>query len=580
MLRSTLTLLVLAAAFAVLASNVTAEEPDGMVRKTFDVSALTTPVAPQSGPSLGAQLLFDRQMSGQEGVEEEEARPFVGGDALVDLLRMWVHPQAWDEEGAWIEFRGSRLAVRNRPAVVRDLESALYQLAAAARQRVLLHVEVLDDDSARGCRVSGSLELPVGVRKALAVTSRVDYVCDYEVEIAQASNISNPIYDHVEEGLVVEAVAHPLLDGNRVLLEAYLQFCCLDEMRAVELGLDEECFNQPFRSPERFTMGTVQLPGCSHADLHLSLVVPLGEDVLVPVVSGDRKATLRFHVEQLDASSPGRLLDVGALTTPAFGLRTAEPSEFSDREGYHRTVSLRRRADVEGLRPLGTVDEVIEIVHMGVAPPRWEEGDEGLGALSNGQVAVTARPDLLAQVRAFLVEREAEALRPVVLDVAVLSVRDSVAPGPGRELDEELATVLTSGRLHTLSGRWASLRIGSTRNYVADYDVEVAQEARIPDPNVGQTFGGLAADLRPHLPLGGRTVRVDLDLLFSQDELAAQPFDSGTQYLGPIEQVRARRTRLDTSIGVPLGGRTLIDAGPDPHNPGARLIVAISANTP
>ena len=86
---------------------------------------------------------------------------------------MWVHPQAWDEEGAWIEFRGSRLAVRNRPAVVRDLESALYQLAAAARQRVLLHVEVLDDDSARGCRVSGSLELPVGVRKALAVTSRV-----------------------------------------------------------------------------------------------------------------------------------------------------------------------------------------------------------------------------------------------------------------------------------------------------------------------------------------------------------------------------------------------------------------------
>lgn len=577
--RFPLTVFVFSAfAVAVLAARVAADEEDGMVRKAFDVSVLTTPVAPGSGPILGALLDPDRQMAGQFE-EEREPRAFLGGDELVDLLRMWVDPDAWEENGTWIEFRGSRLVVRNRPDVVRGVEAVLYRLAAAARERVLLQVEMLDDGEAGGCRVAGSAELRAGVPEAIVVTGRVDYVAEYEVEIAQASNIGNPIQDHLDEGLVVEAVAHPLLDGKRVLLDAYLQFCCLEEMRTVEVGLDEECFNQPFRSSKRFSNGRVQLPACSHADLHLALLVPTGEDVLVPLVSGARRATLRLHVETLDPAPPGRLLGVSALTARPLAIRAGEPPESLEWAGYLRSIRLHRSGE-EGLRPLGGADDVVELLHLGVATTRWEEGDEQLHTTSPDRLVVTARPDLVEQVRTFLRAREAEVLRPVVLDVAVLSVRDTVVPGPGRELDPELTTVVASARLPTLSGRWASLRLGTTRNYLADYDVEVAQEARIPDPIVGQTFGGLAGNLRPHLPLGGRTVRVDLDLLHSLDELVPEAFDTGAQYLAPIEQVRARRTRIDASIGVPLGGRTLVDAGPDPRNPGARLVVSISAKTP
>ncbi|MFV1959503.1 MAG: hypothetical protein ACC662_08845, partial [Planctomycetota bacterium] len=417
----------------------------------------------------------------------------------------------------------------------------------------------------------------------LAVTNRVDYVADYGVEVAQGSNISDPVVDHLDEGLVVDAVAYPLLDGKRVLLEAYVQLCRLAEMRRVEFGVDEECFNRPFRSAARFSAGVIELPTCRHADAHVSAIVPSGGDVRLPVVARGRRLELRFQVELLSAAGPDSVLDVGALTAPAFPLYAGEPDDVPD-QAYLATLRLRPggKGRFPGLPPLGTPEEVVDLVQMGVEPARWEDDVEQarLDVLGGGRLLAFTKPGLLASVRGFLAAREAEVLRPVVLEVAVHSVRGDVASGPGRALDPEVSTLLTSARLPTLDGRWASLRLGTTRNYLADYAVEVAQEARIADPIPGQSFGGLIANVRPHLPLEGRTVRVDLDLLLSEDGLAEKPFDAKVQYMGPIEQVRARQTRLRTTVGVPRGGTTLLDAGPDPSTPDARLVVAISVTAP
>lgn len=578
-------LLVLALVVGAFTTVVTAEEDDALTFRSFDVSGIVARHEPRRGPPLGALSLHDRREARRDARSPED--PVFMAETLVDLVRSQVRPEAWEQAGVWVVFRRGYVLVRQRPDVVREVEAFLYRLAAAATRRVLLTVEVLggavgeEQRESGGRKLSGSLELPFGARRSLAVTNRIDYVHEYEVEIAQGSTIADPQYDALDEGLVIDAVAYPLLDGKRVALEAYVQFCDLVEMRRVELGIDEEYFAQPFRSQKRFPTGTLELPSCRHADAHVTTIVPSGGDVRLPIVARGRKFDVRFRVEILGEAGADAILDVSALTTPSFPLYAGEPVEPLTEPAYARPLRIRWVENVDDA-PLGTVDELVDRLQEGVEPARWEGGAERerLNALGNRRLLVSARPDLLAAVRRFLAAREAEALRPVVLDVAVHSVRGAVTPGPGREIDPEVSTLVTSGRLHTVPGRWASLRVGTTLNYLADYDVEVAQEARIPDPVTGQSFGGLVANLRPHLPLGNRTVLVDLDLLFADHELAAEPFDTGAQCTGPIEQVRARRTRLDTTVGVPLGGTTLLDAGPDPSNPGARLVVAISVSTP
>jgi len=579
MLRSALAALLLAAVAGVFAAALHAGEDDALVERIFDLSAITAAQRVERAPTLGAILPLELlQEPTPAGITPEGQVALLTDEQVVELLRTAVHPDSWEERGVSLDLRGGWLAVRHRPGVVREVEALLHHLAERAAQRVLLQVEVREDGEG-GCLAAGSTELPFGLPRVLAVTNRVDYVADYEVEIAQGSNISNPTHAALDEGLAVEAVAQPLQDGRRIALEVYFQSCCLDAMREVELGTDEEVINRPYRSGKRFPMGRIQLPVCSHADGHATVLLGSGDDVFLPVVVGERRATIRFRAELLGRAQPGALLDVGALVRPSFAVSVVALEEMGQGLPYLGVPRLRVREDYVS-PTLGSTDEVVDLVHQGVLPERWELGEENVFAPDARHVIVLARPDLRDAVRRFLAEREAEVLRPVVLDLAVLSTRDLFTPGPGRELDPELTTVVASGRVPTVSGRWASLRLGEVTNYVADYGVEVAQESRIPDPMVGQSFGGLAADVRPHLDPGGGTVRVDLDATFARHALVEPAFDSGTQYLGPIEQIRRRETRILTTVGVPPGGKTLLDAGPDPANPGARLVLAVSVAGP
>jgi hypothetical protein len=146
--------------------------------------------------------------------------------------------------------------------------------------------------------------------------------------------------------------------------------------------------------------------------------------------------------------------------------------------------------------------------------------------------------------------------------------------GEGKTVAPEGAERLYSAGLSTVSGRWTGFMAGDTLNYLADYDVEVAQEARIADPIVGQSFSGVVANVRPVMTPDGSRVRIGLRLLLARRGTVAE-FPTGAQFLGTVETFDEYRTALDTMAETALGVPYTIDAGPDPRDPARRLAVVL-----
>ena len=80
-----------------------------------------------------------------------------------------------------------------------------------------------------------------------------------------------------------------------------------------------------------------------------------------------------------------------------------------------------------------------------------------------------------------------------------------------------------AGSVPTLLGVKACLMAGNTKNIIADYDVEVAQESRISDPIIGQSFEGFVANLTPLLSADRTRVRLTMEAL-----LAGRPADAAS----------------------------------------------------
>jgi hypothetical protein len=235
--------------------------------------------------------------------------------------------------------------------------------------------------------------------------------------------------------------------------------------------------------------------------------------------------------------------------------------------------------------PLASAEEIAELVHTYVDPTGFEES----GPMSVLRHRLLGTPlglrgeggsDFPRKVRAYLADREAEALRPVTVTIRAFTVPGPVASGPGRTVPEEGARLLAHGEIPTIFGRTGSVMIGNTANYIADYDVEVAQEARIADPIIGQSFGGLVANVRPNRSADGRSVSLDLELLLSR-RLGLEPaFDTGAQTLGPVERYTELRALVSTTLEIPAGGTSVLDLGVDPRAGDRRVVAEIRLEMP
>jgi len=337
-------------------------------------------------------------------------------------------------------------------------------------------------------------------------------------------------------------------------------------------GTDEEYLPRPHRSNSRSTNGTLELPVYEHTQTHFTAVVPASSETFsLPITVRGRMVVLRLTTRTLGSRGQSRLLDLGILAqkpmSVVFGRNVNE-------EMSHWFAPRVRFMDREASRAFfGHAEDILEEVSLMVDPSYWEQ-QGALMMVGQSRIQVRADETHLSKVRAFLVDMERQAVRPVVVNLKVWSMPGSPATGPVKDFSPEGGHLMAAGTLPTIVGRRASLMAGSTANYVADYDVEVAQEARIADPDIGQAFDGLVVNLRPLLSLDGRTIDLDFQMLFARRTIA-QPFNAGATFLGPIDHVRKDRRIVDTNLQIPVGSTHLIDLGVDPESKERRLVAAI-----
>jgi hypothetical protein len=559
--------------------------------RLYDVSAITEARAHTYGVRLG-----HRGTSGDyEEMEEREPTPFLEVDAVADYIRETVEPNSWDAGGDVMGMEGGILAVKNRPAVHDKIREFIAKLAAAASQRIGFSVEVYELDDARYPTLkrdvlpksepqtaamevrrieSASGEAWPGVSTAVQVTNRVRFVRDYDVEIAQGSNISDPVVDFGTEGTVLELIARPTIDGKRLLVDVIVQHGRFDRpFRELELGIDEEYFAEPYRSDLPKNLGIMQLPTFRHSGVVMTRIVPAGGTFTIPIVSGGRTLVFQVKTKLLGSTPPGNILYTGALCHRPEKVYFGDPVEGEEDELARIAPTLHRGGDHS--RFFTGTEELLDFIVQNVAPWYWEEGEASVGITERQDIHIKASDDITKAVRKFVMEFEAQQLRQVYFDLRVYSSGGAAALGPRDAFPA--GTPVYAATVSTLPGRRASLQTGNTMNYLADYEVEVAQEARISDPIVAQSFEGMVADIQPRLTPDEQGVITKLKLLIAQRK-HGEPFDSGTRFLGPLDRIEEHRAEIDTTVTIPTGKVFLLDAGANPAKPGERLLVAVRAS--
>ena len=558
-----------------LATGAVADEGDLSLR-IYDVSVICAPRIPQFGPRLGSTP------SNYVMREEDVAEPvqFLPQDNLIDIIRQRVEPESWDMEGAEISARENRIFVRHRVHILKRVEELLDAIALAASRRVRFEVSLYGMDWSGGIGPiagkpfvppagaerleSGSVETYPGVATTFKITNRLRLLKDYDVEIAENSAIADPIVEAADEGLVIDLVPHPTMDGDRVLVEARVQQGTF-ERPIPRLSLSEN---------RKTLLGAIDLPVFRQAYAHATPIVTSGGEFTLPFVVGSRLLMVRVKATVLGRGGSDWLLDVGALTRPQSRYMVGYDPETEEEWRDHCAPEMLRLYDDDGLRPMGATEELAELILNYVDPWYWEE-EGSLEMAENGQIVYFAKPEVMERVRRFVSAREKDALSPLRVDLEVVSVAAPVESGVAAKLPEG-AVVRSATSVKTIPGKEACVLLGRTRNFVSDYGVEVAQSSKIADPIIGQSFTGLAANFLPRLSRDGGTVRLDLAVLLAYLPKTPKPAtDPEADYLGSLEQLPENRRVFNTTLEFPRGSLYVFDGGPDPVNADRRLAIAV-----
>jgi hypothetical protein len=202
----------------------------------------------------------------------------------------------------------------------------------------------------------------------------------------------------------------------------------------------------------------------------------------------------------------------------------------------------------------------------------WDSGVNTL-EFDEGTLRATAGPEVLQKLAAAIDLLEARAARTIVLEMEMLEFAPGLADGlaPGL-LEEAAAAALRAAAADKARGRVAHKLVarGSAdryafasslrrRTYVKDFDIEIAQQASIPDPVMEELEEGAVLEFRPHFSAAEDLLHLELlvqtALLAELAELKV-PSSSG----GRIELPRMDCTATRTYIALPPGRTVLLSA--------------------
>jgi len=551
-----------------------------VVTQLYDVGPLLQPDRPPEIQVLGLPTagLALRQTED----DEEEPAAFLEGEALLELVHAAV-PGGWDEdERTLLQLEGRQLIVRAGAEAHEGVAGLLGELWTEATRRIRVDGIRLvydaggrerlaqdgllaalragrADAKTRDALVSAASESSSAaavVRPGSAATlgrlRATSYVSDYAVEIAQDSVVGDPVIRTVNTGWFVGATPHLLQEGD-----VYL------EVLAQTADLHEPMRRQPL---EATPFGTVDLPTCRTLRLHDAARLRAGESLILGSIP--RYAEGRLEVLVLTPTVRGgralrrglRRWDVSALTAmpPRWTLTHAVPNVRGVvNAGSLNPPSLER---LEAAEPVTSVDGLVEAVTTSLGDEAWE----GIGVwLAPWGRAVMARnePGVLVTIERHIAERE----RVLGHESAVIRLLAEQTDG---------SEPLASATLALPHGRSVVWQAGVERAYVADWSVEVAQEARTGEPQIATVFGGLAFEARlDPAPVADRFA-LTLDLHWADLDEHMESRRTHNECTGIVDIPRIERLDVHGDLVIARGETQRFDAGTLAD--GRRLVVEVS----
>ncbi len=217
-----------------------------------------------------------------------------------------------------------------------------------------------------------------------------------------------------------------------------------------------------------------------------------------------------------------------------------------------------------GEEPWGAlqVDQLVELLRMGVEPASWEHEGASI-SVTNNRLFVSAIPRVQGKIERLLAWFRKTMDRRLCVEVAAVPVRGedarrlcSAGELTAEEAQRLLAQATGAVTLAGWDGHVAGGRVGREIAYVQDYDVEVAEGAVIGDPVAARLFAGCSAQVMACLDDGrGAILHCELQSSAVEEPLPVRPTPHGD-----IELPHRRLTRAQSSFWAPLG-QTVVAGG-------------------
>jgi hypothetical protein len=493
---------------------------------------------------------------------EREATTSLSGEDVVALVRNAVEPELWEGGTARIDLTEENRLVVAAPAETQErIAELLGGLLSGLAPATLLNVGVLRGAPAPDApslpelkaadQIDAQLEVVRRVQLALqgrnsATTSSFlsgSGVFDWDVEIAQGAVIGVPIVEPVRAGIEVVVRAAPAEGGTYLLLMVREAEPAGDLLARTLDGRGAIVAQQVVN--ERAAGGLVQHPRLGFVSYAGTSFLPSGHALLLPVSVQTHLGTVAFT---LDLRLAG---EIGAART-TLDLK-------ADGEHVPRQIGFVSF----GLAALGRVE--LEPIPARLFDSGWGAMDSPVWNATFTGVSPERACNLANDVAAPLLEAGTATLTPwgnylftLLPANAFGDVADAVATFQRRG-GGEIAGRIVSGagelgrfRVPYVEGETLALWSGVQGVRVAGWDVEVATEAMIPNPQMEAWVDGFALKLRVARDARGRTV-VHANGVLNFLDGPPQKTELGDANHLSIETARARRCSFEDARSVPEG---------------------------
>lgn len=575
--RNVVALLVLAAALA-------AQEPEARDRpviRAYDlgglVAGMRSPFFPET-PWHSARRPFSllgsshqRETEREADVPDEEDAP---ADMVIELIRSFVGNIEGTFEVEPFE-GGQRLLATAREADHKMIVRVIDQIRAAGDPPVELevrHVSVLDrslDDAARAALLApgklsaegiavlarldprggqgGGLQVALGRWGVFRAVRELRYVPDFDVEIAQGAAVADPIPSISTDGLKAAIRPFLLRDGRLVLRIVASMGDREGNPRRVSLGAEEANDQLRLRNTD---FGEVEQVDYRGGAVSTEAVVAPGQAAVI-VLATDDAADMRWDILAVTVKAAPRPIAADTFVVAPVGALVAEDPV--------RTISWHGETGEIALLPgdplprLG-MDNLV--ARVGFDPQQEGEFRHANGQLHGGCLLLRGTASDLRAANERLAAIEREIIRPGQIEVRLVADH----PGIAARTVGFLAAPLTVGRK-------AALAAYRRMDTVGDFDVEVAQEARIADPNHEVVTAGVFGNASVYGNTDG-SYRLHLDLTVIGAPEGIRTIASGAGGVPILQSVALSRRVAPLRFDLAAGRSRTVELGPDPFSPG------------